>query len=344
MAESSCRTNSMNETLRALLSGILDYAGLFPPAKLPLDAALTNYQTYVHTDARWMLARFICPAAKLSQLAELVGAMRDADPASMSLPMHLSVLGNGGAADREEFIRYHRQDLLAMDTFRRESGSLATFDAFEVRLPPVDGGADGVSDFLLSVRGSTSGGPGNADRLPEDLPLFVEVLGGDDWRQTWNDAIGGISRANESRPQGSALIGFKLRCGGVEPSQFPAVDRVAFVIAEAAKQGVPLKFTAGLHHPLRHFNKAMGCEMHGFVNVFVASMLAHRHALDSDEVGKVLVAERWEDFSFSDVELGFGEWTVDRDAVGDLRRTACLSYGSCSFDEPREDLEEAGLL
>ena len=36
----------MSPSLRALLSGIIDYAGLFPPAKLPLDQAIRNYARY----------------------------------------------------------------------------------------------------------------------------------------------------------------------------------------------------------------------------------------------------------------------------------------------------------
>jgi hypothetical protein len=32
----------MSAGLRALLTGIVDYAGLFPPAKLPLDQAIRN--------------------------------------------------------------------------------------------------------------------------------------------------------------------------------------------------------------------------------------------------------------------------------------------------------------
>jgi hypothetical protein len=33
--------------LRSLLTGLIDYAGLFPPAGLPMDAAVRNYDSYV---------------------------------------------------------------------------------------------------------------------------------------------------------------------------------------------------------------------------------------------------------------------------------------------------------
>ena len=36
----------MSSSLRALLAGAIDYAGLFPPAQLPLDQAPQAYQMW----------------------------------------------------------------------------------------------------------------------------------------------------------------------------------------------------------------------------------------------------------------------------------------------------------
>ncbi|MBX9685402.1 MAG: hypothetical protein K2X27_01795 [Candidatus Obscuribacterales bacterium] len=41
--------------LKALLRGFIDYAGIFPPAKLPLDSALKNFERYAADDYSWML-------------------------------------------------------------------------------------------------------------------------------------------------------------------------------------------------------------------------------------------------------------------------------------------------
>ena len=43
--------------LHALVSSIIDYAGLFPPARLPLDTAIGNYARYRTEPEAWMLAR-----------------------------------------------------------------------------------------------------------------------------------------------------------------------------------------------------------------------------------------------------------------------------------------------
>lgn len=56
------------ESLRALLANLIDYAGLFPPAGLPLGAALENYEAYLASPGAWMLNRLVLPAARLPEL------------------------------------------------------------------------------------------------------------------------------------------------------------------------------------------------------------------------------------------------------------------------------------
>src|SRR5271166_5986544 len=62
------RSLAMYASLRALMTNVIDYAGLFPPAQLPLDQALRNYASYREGPDAWMLGRFVCPAAKLAEL------------------------------------------------------------------------------------------------------------------------------------------------------------------------------------------------------------------------------------------------------------------------------------
>src|SRR5713101_4042837 len=62
----------MHACVRVLLNRILDYAGLFPPAKLPLEDALRTYLRYrKESPHRWMLGRFVCPTARLPDLLTL---------------------------------------------------------------------------------------------------------------------------------------------------------------------------------------------------------------------------------------------------------------------------------
>lgn len=41
--------------LKALLDSFIDYAGIFPPAKLPLDKAIANFNDYQTSEYSWML-------------------------------------------------------------------------------------------------------------------------------------------------------------------------------------------------------------------------------------------------------------------------------------------------
>lgn len=56
------------KSLRALLTNLIDYAGLFPPAKLPMARAVANYEAYRTGDHAWMLGRFVVPLAQLSEV------------------------------------------------------------------------------------------------------------------------------------------------------------------------------------------------------------------------------------------------------------------------------------
>lgn len=53
------------DSLRALLTGLIDYAGLYPPAGLPLPEVLEGYKRYLVSPEHWMLNRLVLPAAKL---------------------------------------------------------------------------------------------------------------------------------------------------------------------------------------------------------------------------------------------------------------------------------------
>src|SRR5688572_20979499 len=55
------------QSTRALLNRIIDYAGLFPPAKLDMQSTVRNYSRYLKSDDAWMLGRLIIPAARFAE-------------------------------------------------------------------------------------------------------------------------------------------------------------------------------------------------------------------------------------------------------------------------------------
>ena len=77
--EDAPTSEDVSAALRALLEGIVDYAGLFPPASLDVPAAVRNYQAYRASDDRWMLGRFVVGIAKLPELRSTLRAAKGAD-------------------------------------------------------------------------------------------------------------------------------------------------------------------------------------------------------------------------------------------------------------------------
>lgn len=56
-------------TVRTLLTGLIDYAGLFPPAALPMGDIAENYSTYRASADAWALGRLVIPVARLDELS-----------------------------------------------------------------------------------------------------------------------------------------------------------------------------------------------------------------------------------------------------------------------------------
>ena len=107
----------MERSTRALLEHLVDYAGLFPPARLAMKDAAHGYAEHRRCEQSWMLSRFICPASRLSELAEHIDVLApDGDS-----PIPLSLLGRGGD-DAEAFLAGLADDFGAAQAFIEQAG------------------------------------------------------------------------------------------------------------------------------------------------------------------------------------------------------------------------------
>jgi hypothetical protein len=306
-------------SLRALLTDLIDYAGLFPPARLPLDQAIRNYARYRQESDAWMLGRFIIPASRLEDLEPYHEELFGVDP-----PFAFSVLGRGGG-NLTEFLTNLRDDLRDVAAFRKRHGSRVTVDALETRLPP------DLADPQL---------PESVDNLYKTLRIFplLDIL-------LFCEATG---RPEELLEQLGQLpddqIGFKLRCGGLEASAFPGSEQVATILNSCLDAGVSFKATAGLHHPLPHFDASLQARMHGFVNLFLAGVLVYSRNLSLEHVRRLLDDDQADHFSFTNRGASWQRHRVSTAEIAAARRDFVRSFGSCSFDEPREDLRALGWL
>jgi hypothetical protein len=313
--------------LRTLLTGILDYAGLFPPAKLPFDQAIRQYARYQRDPDCWMLGRFICPTLLLEELAPFIHELFSESS------LEISALGRGGR-NVADFLAGHRADLAAVAAFRDHHSGRVELSAYEARVPSeVLAGSTEAARALLDAAMNAI----EAAKLPGLTPYYEVSLEG-----AWRTHVKTLGMVLAGRRRRAA--GFKLRCGGLEGTDFPSPEQVAFTITSCRDAGVPLKFTAGLHHPIRHFDAGLNIYVHGFLNVFGAGVLAHARQLSESRVQRIVEDEDPNDFAFTDEGLRWKDLHATVAEIRAARRCAVISFGSCSFEEPRDGLRALGLL
>ena len=294
---------------RALLSEIVDYAGLFPPAQLPLEKAVREYAAHLGEEKAWMLGRFIIPAQRLEELEPHL--------VIFSEPLRIVALGKGGRSE-DEYLKNLNRDLTAIKTFRTAQGAVVNIDSFEVRLPPLPV----TNAFIANV----------ANQLHEAGLKQSHEFAVDDHLELTMAALA------------AADAGAKLRCGGVTADTVPAPEQVARFIVAARDAGVPAKFTAGLHHPVRHFSDDIQTEMHGFLNLYVGGMLAHTTNFGWQELAGIIADQSPDAFALTGVGVEWRGRLVRSEDAARLRENALLGQGSCSFAEPVADLRNMGWL
>lgn len=324
----------VSPSLRTLLHEVLDYAGLFPPADLSLRRAIQNYAEYRAEQEAWMLSRFVLPVRRLPDLTAHRQLFKDGDP------YLFSVLGTGGGT-ADTFMEAFDRDLDVIESFNAEYEERAQVDVMEVPLPDslVGGAQADLASFLDTVnRKLVANGTAKLDLFLE-LPMRSDAVEG----------LSGLCAAAAEHNSQQAVparttVGLKVRCGGAEPSDVPAVDDVAALIVACRDAAVPFKATAGLHHPVRHYDDGLDTEMHGFLNIFGAAVLAAEHSLDRPDVQAILLEDSADNFRFLKDAFAWRDLTVPLDGVRHTRDTLALSFGSCSFEEPVDHLRDLELL
>ncbi len=311
--------NAPNKSFHAFMSRIIDYAGLYPPASLPLDEAFRNFVKYQSAPEAWMLSRFVIPAKRLAELSPLI-------PADGSFAFTL--LGRGGK-DSDEFTRNLEVDLQDIQSFRSTHGARVNADVYETAIPS----SSFDNQYSLNALVKQTADMFNIN----GITVFLEAQFGDGWQTRADTLFYALRKVKDKH------VGFKLRTGGVTADAFPSTEQVAWAIVEARDSGIPVKCTAGLHHPIRHFNESVQTKMHGFLNVFGAGVLAAANGISQELVQFILEDENPESFRFDEEDFIWKGLRVASVELGKLRHQV-TSFGSCSFDEPREDLRKIGLL
>ncbi|MGH9854591.1 MAG: hypothetical protein ACREBD_32570 [Blastocatellia bacterium] len=299
----------MNHSLRDLLLGLIDYAGLFPPAALDMPMAARKYAEYRESEYRWAPGRFVVPVARLDEFEKAAeGILPDGSGGEDDL-WRLSALGGADLSS----------DLNRIAEFNQKyATSVAIIDTIEIK-------ARRPADIESAMR-----------LMPAKLTSYFEIPIANDPAELLKSIAETESRA-------------KARTGGVTAEAFPSSFNLARFIKICAEEDVPFKATAGLHHPLRSVNKltyasdSASAMMHGFLNVFLAAAFAH-NGMDVDRLVELLEEKSPEAFQFDSGGVTWRDELVVRGQLRNSRSLLAIAFGSCSFEEPIEDLKKIGLL
>lgn len=320
-----------NKSLLAFTDRLIDYAGLFPPASLNLDNAFKNFRSYSDGKFANMLSRFICPLNKLEQLKDIL-----LSESTGNKKTYISAISTGGSS-LSDFKLNFECDLRIWNEFESDPDIKANIDSLETKLPeevfnsPENKDLKSLIEYF-SVR--------IKNEVSHPVFLFFEGITENNRNHIPEALIDAISCHNLNGMDS----GFKLRTGGITASSFPDPGQIAFCIRTCLDKKVPMKFTAGLHHPFRHFDKTIGTKMYGFINVFAAGIIAMRHDISNKGIEEILTDEDPSDFIFKDNYFSWKDWKIETEDVVYARKNLVLSFGSCSFDEPVDDLISLNLL
>jgi hypothetical protein len=308
---------------KAFLAGLIDDAGLFPPASLPMEEAVAAHRASKSGLHGWIVSRFICPASRLPELAKQLATEEQ-------MPWRVSVILDGASGER--WLDGAIADLSAIRDFTSRVDPRKRVELVEARLPPTPEAAS-VRKLIDAVEGA---------ELPNPVTPFLEVPPDAPIPESLNaiaEARAELGGGGRSLPPGA-----KLRCGGASADLFPPPAHVASFIHHCARLGIPFKATAGLHHPFRQVDPATGFTQHGFVNVAGAAILASAHRLGQRELEQVVADENPESFSLTSEAFAWRDHPASAPQIEAARADLLVSYGSCSFDEPVEDLTALGIL
>lgn len=141
----------------------------------------------------------------------------------------------------------------------------------------------------------------------------------------------------------------KIRTGGVTMDAIPATRAVAHFLARCAEAGVRMKATAGLHHAIRgdyrltYEADSPKAWVHGFVNFFLAAVVAGDGGSE-DEVEAILADGDAANLRVSDDVIWWRDKSFPADAIETMRENLALSFGSCSFEEPIDEMRAMGWI
>jgi len=121
------------------MAGMIDYAGLFPPAALDMKTVVRMYSEYASGQEGWALGRLIVPA---SRLGEFTDVFNDVCCDEREKAWLLSVIGSDDPAQNAAQINAFTQGAVLVDTLELKATDAASAERLLTGLP------DGVIPYV----------------------------------------------------------------------------------------------------------------------------------------------------------------------------------------------------
>lgn len=291
---------SKGNTFITLLTRVFDYAGMFPPASLSFEEALSESSTFSKALKRpWMVASDI--VLDTQNARKLLGV--NLGIYSLSHPLRVCLL----ATEEPESV-------IATATRLQHKEPHVTVTSIEIKAAPNDF-AETIGYYADISKKNT-------------IQLALEPdLSGEDWESMLSAAVTN-SRKNE--------LNVTLKCRLTGATGIPA-ERFAASIIAASDSEIPLKVTGGLHHPI--VEPARYPFPMGFLNVTTAVMFrrALGNKLPHARLVEILTNQDARAYTFGD-SLQFKDLEMTHSELRRARENQPFAIGSCSLREPDEDL------
>lgn len=290
--------------LRELLDGLIDYAGLFPPAGLPMDDVVANYAAYQRRPDSWALGRLVVPTARLEEFERARFELSDVERLGTRWPLS-ALSGTDWTAD------------------------LARIQAFNER--HVHGGPQ-----VLSIEGKTPsvelirdlvGAAGAGLEVYCELPLVPEldqlVIAVRDAGARAKIRAGGITAPDFPSPE--QVLAFLRSC---------AVARISF------KATAGLHHLLRGPAPLTYAPGSESTTMFGYLNLLLAAAVLWAGRPEAD-ARRLLVAMGSEGLDLrGDRAIHCGGVAVSVEEIRRARQEFAIAIGSCSFTEPLGEVHQ----
>ncbi len=291
--------------MEPVFEGLVEYAGLFPPASRTMVGAVTEYAEHRDGPDRAALGRFVVATSRLEELAQEVSALPQ--PPTAASPWSLAIVLGTNVRD----------DLARVEAFAADPRHMGlVVDAFELKV--ANPGEVAILAEVLPAEHAVFYEVPLTDGVADIVAAIAEVGGYAKMR------TGGVTP--EAFPESEALTRFLL---AVVRHQVPF----------KATAGLHHPFRGSF--PLTYEPDATSHVMHGFINLLLAT--AELVGGGDGETAQAILEEadpaaftpatdgwRWRDRHYSSAMLGT------------VRARHFLNFGSCSFREPIESLHARG--